>query len=378
MHFTASRRWLAFAWLAPFITAAGAAFAAGDPPSADDMFVAGGRVRIDQPVPGDLIVAGGQVEVTAPVHGDLVVAGGNVHLAADVGASVFAAAGHLVVDGPIQRNLRALGGQVELGPNASVGRNMAAMGGQVAAHGRVGGTLHGSAGHLLLDGPVAGDVVVRGDEVELGPRAHVGGALRIGSPKPLNRSPAAVVEHGVQTLAVPAHDVGRPAGVTRFVWPLGLLLLAWLLLAAVPDLTRRTSANVAHRTGRSAALGAGWMAGVPVAIVVLLATIIGIPMALLCLALYLALWPVAVVVAAIGLGDVLLARWFPGQTTRLWARWTGAAASLAGLSALQFIPPLGAVAGLAACLVGAGGLLGLWVKDREASGPVAQVAAVAP
>ena len=357
--------------------ASGEASEARGAPGGDDLFVASGTVRIDQPVQGDLIVVGGNVDVAAPVTGDVVVAGGNVHLTSDVGASVFSAAGHLVVDGTIARNLRSVGGQVELGENARIHRNVATLAGQFRTRGRIGGSLHGSAGNLVVDGVVGGDVYARADEVELGPGARVGGTLHVGSTKPLSRSPQALVERGVDTLPPPAHDRERRRQAPPVVWPLGLTLVAWLLLAVFPALTVRTSAAVAGHAGRCALLGVAWLAGAPVAVFILAITLIGIPLALVSLAVYLALLPVAVALASVGVGDAVLRRWFPTHARQLWARWMSAAACLVVLSASQAVPPLGAALGLLACLVGTGSVLGLRIRDAggQAATPASTVAA---
>jgi len=357
--------------------AAGDAPQAREAPPGDDLFVASGTVRIDQPIQGDLIVVGGNVDVAAPVSGDVVVAGGNVHLTGDVGASVFSAAGHLLVDGAIGRNLRAAGGQVELGEGARIRRNVAALAGQFRTRAAIGGSLHGSAGHLVVDGAVGSDVFARADEVELGPQARIGGTLHVSSTKPLSRSPEALVERGVDTLPPPAHERERRRHASPVVWPLGLTLVAWILLAAFPTLTARTSAQIAGHPGRCALLGVGWLAGAPLVVLILVITLIGIPLALVSLALYLALLPVAVAVASVGVGDVLLGRWFPAHARRLWARWASAAGCLLALSALQAVPPLGAAMGMLACIVGAGSLFGLRIKDRDDAASVPPLAASA-
>lgn len=62
--------------------------------TADDFYVAGGRVEINADVNGDLFVAGGEVTVAGNVAGDLVVAGGKVD-----------------IKGNVADDLRMLGGQ---------------------------------------------------------------------------------------------------------------------------------------------------------------------------------------------------------------------------------------------------------------------------
>jgi len=235
---------------------------------------------------------------------------------------------------------------------------------QLRTRAGIGGGRHGSAGRLVVDGAVGGDVFARADQVELGPRARVGGTVHVGSARPLSRSPEALVERGVDTLAPPAPERERRRRASPVVWPLGLTLVAWLLLMAFPALTARTSAQIAGRPARCALLGVAWLAGAPVVVLILVVTLIGIPLALVSLALYLALLPVAVALASVGVGDVLLGRLFPAHARRLWARWASAAACLLLLSALQAVPPLGAAMGMLACVVGTGSLFGLRIKDR--------------
>lgn len=322
-----------------------------------DLLVSGGSVKVDQPVAGDLIVLGGDVEVAAPVAGDVLAAGGSVRIEADVGRSVVSAAGSLLVDGKVARNVRAAGGQVVLGPRAEIGRNVAAAAGELEVRGPVLGGLQASAGHLLLDGPVSGDVVARADKAELGPGAHLAGSLQLGSDKPMLRSPQAVVAGGVRQLPRPQSDV-RPAD-DRWggFWPIGLIVVAWLLLFAFPKVVDGSSRSLARQPGRCLLYGAGWLVGAPVLLLVVFATVLGIPLGLLGLAIWLAGWPVAVAVAGIGAGDAVLARWFPVHAGRRVPRVAAAAGCLAALSLLQVIPPLGGALVLLAAIGGMGSLL---------------------
>ena len=111
---------------------------------ADDIIAAGNMVSINAPV-DSAIVAGGTVNINAPVKGDVIAAGGQVYVNADVGGKVVAAGGNVNLGGNIGTNLVAAGGQVNILPGKMVGRDALIGGGQVVNAGRVNGTITVSA-----------------------------------------------------------------------------------------------------------------------------------------------------------------------------------------------------------------------------------------
>jgi hypothetical protein len=92
-----------------------------------------------------------------------------------------------------------------------------------------------------------------------------------------------------------------------------------------------------------------------VVVVVLLATVIGIPLALLALLGYLALLLAGYLAAGMALGDAALRRWRPDARTG----WRAAAAALGVLAIglLALLPWLGALIALLALTAGMGALV---------------------
>jgi hypothetical protein len=111
---------------------------------ADDIIAAGNMVSINAPV-DSAMVAGGTVNINAPVKGDVIAAGGQVYVNADVGGKVVAAGGNVNLGGNIGTNLVALGGQVNILPGNTVERDALIAGGEVVNAGRVNGTITVSA-----------------------------------------------------------------------------------------------------------------------------------------------------------------------------------------------------------------------------------------
>ena len=337
---------------------------------AADTFVFGGSVRIDKPVAGDLIAAGGNVDVDAPVGGDAVMTGGNLRVTAKVGQSVYAAGGRLILDAPIGRNLRVAGGQVDIGPMATVAGNVTVGGGQVSLNGPVKGSISVGGGRVLIDAPVEGDVVANAGQLTLGPNARLAGKLRYRSGDELVRDPAAQVAGTIEHLPLPGraasgaqwHERGwdghrseRSVGPGWF-WTLGLMAIAAVLIAALPVTSARVVRTLTTRWAWSLLLGFIALVCIPVAALILLITIIGIPLGLLAVLLYLALLLVGYVASGMALGQWALARWKADAAGRTGWRIAAAMLAVLALALLGSVPYLGGLVALAAVLAGIGAI----------------------
>ena len=362
-----------FATAALSAVAQGGAASASAPSRSDmggDRFIAGSSVSLTDAVAGDLFAAGGSIESDASVGGDAVLAGGKLRIGADVAHSVLATGGQITINGQVGRNVRAAGGQIEFAPASRIVGNVSVAGGQVNLRGAVLGHVQAAGGRVFIDGPVGGDVLAASGQVELGPNARIAGTLRYRSGDSLRQDPAAQVRGGaVQMMDAPgaAHDnpmhhrEGRGwHGGPSWPWTLGLVLLAAVLLVLLPGAFSRVSTTWQTRPGMSLLLGFVLLVCAPFAAVLFIVTIVGIPLGLMTLALYLVLLPIGYVSSAIALGDWGLRRLRVGAAERLGWRIGAAAAALVALALLGAVPWLGSWVAFAALLAGLGALLLQW------------------
>ncbi len=333
----------------------------------NDRFLAGDAPRIGTPVHGDAIAAGGHVAVESAVDGDAVIAGGEVRIDGNVAHNVYAAGGRVLIDAPIGGNVRAAGGRVEVGPRAELGRNGSIVGGEVRVSGTVKGYLQLAGGTVVIDGPVGGDVVANGGRVELGPHARIAGKL-VWRGRELQQDPAAQVAQGVERVG-PVKDTSvvkvRHGG--RWLWTVGLVVLAVILTGALPGAERRISGNFRTHPWLALLLGFVAFVGVPVAAVVLLLTLIGIPLGLLVLLLYPILLILGYVAAAVAIGIAVLQHWEARAMQPGW-RMFAALAAVVALGLVTRIPYLGTFIGLVVMLFGVGAIL-LALRRQPAPAP---------
>lgn len=333
----------------------------------NDRFAAGNSIQIDKAVAGDLIAAGGSVDVIATVEGDAVLAGGTVAVSKRIGQNFYAAAGRLFVNDVVGRNARVTGGQVTFSQVSEVVGNVTAAGGELTLNGKVRGHVLVAGGRVLIDAIVGGDVEATGGQVELGPNARIGGKLRYASREPLKRDPAAQVQGAVETFAPPGgwpvpenmeHHMGRAGG---WIWTTGLLLLAAVLVALLPNFYSGVANTLRAHAGKSLLVGFITLVCVPVAALLFLITLIGVPLGLLTLLTYLLLLVVGYVATGISIGDWLLQRAKSDASQSMPWRIFSAIMGVLIVSLLARIPWLGGWVVLVALLVGLGALvLQIW------------------
>jgi len=324
-----------------------------------DTFVAGDSPRVAQPVKGDLIAAGGELRIAAPVAGDLIAVGGTLRISAAAAQDLYAAGGQVELEGQVARNARVAGGSVSLAPQARIAGNASFAGGRIEVLGGVGGYLQAAGGRVLIDGRVDGDVEATAGELELGPQARIAGKLRYRSGAPLRQDADAQVQGGIERLEMPVHEVTRrsPAPAAFGIWTLGLMVLAAVLVVALPVFFSRVSDAARGRFGWSLLVGFLALVAIPAAIVVLLATVIGIPLALLATLGYLALLLVGYVSAGIALGNLALRKWLAARAARKGWRALFAALGVLAIGIVALIPWLGALLAFLALIAGMGALL---------------------
>jgi cytoskeletal protein CcmA (bactofilin family) len=337
-----------------------------------DRFAAGGALLVRNPVLGDLIAAGGNLDVATTVAGDALLAGGDVAINKKVSQSLYSMSGKLFVNDSIGRNARVAGGQIEFSPISEVSGNVSAAGGQISLKGKINGNVQAAGGRVLIDAIIGGDVEATSGQVELGPNAKIAGKLRYAGRDPIVRDPAAKVAGNVETFEpsggwpVPEnmeHRMGRGGG---WVWTIGLLLVAAVLTAIMPSFYVGVAETVRTRAAMSLLIGFVALICVPVLAILFLITIIGVPLGLLTIALYLMLLVVGYVSTGISIGDWLLARVKSDHSGATLWRIGGAVVGVLIVSLLARIPWIGGWVVLAALLVGLGALtLQVWQSRRQ-------------
>ncbi len=278
----------------------------------DDLYAAGNVIEISGEVTRDLFAAGSMVTVNGRVGGDVTAAAGTVRITGPVAGSVRTAGGQIDVTAPVGWDLAVLGaGSVTVGQTATIGHDVAMVGaGMVTIDGTVRGSVKGTVGTLIVNGRIDGDIDVEAERIELRENADVRGALRYRAPQPASIAPGARITGPQEYTPTPGAEQRQPQTFAQRVlgWiGMVLLRLAWALVAgtllvlALPHQTARAAETLRLAPLASLLWGIGLLVGVPILVILLAITIVGLPAALFVLGLYVAVLYLSQVLLGIAL-----------------------------------------------------------------------------
>ncbi|MFP5503563.1 MAG: hypothetical protein ACLGIN_13825 [Candidatus Sericytochromatia bacterium] len=333
----------------------------------DDLYVVGGEVHVDGRITGDLIVAGGVVTVTGGVEGDLTGAAGDMAVTAPVGGAMRLAAAQLRLAAPVGGDLIVAAGELETQPALAVGGESLLWGAELRLDGRLGRALTASAGDLRLAGAVGGGATLEAPVLAIGPGARIEGPLLLRTAMPEAIAPSAVITGPVDQRLI------EVKGFTQALWPWLLrlvmaLLLGLTLLWLMPDLANRAAKAALSVLWLRFLAGLGLMIGAPLASIMLMLTVIGLPVGLLALGTYALCLYLTQLVVAWALGRWVLQRRFQVNTTAM--RALALTLGLVAVSALKAIPVAGAYFTMAFVVWGLGAIGTVFYRSFRERHPV--------
>lgn len=333
-------------------------------PLSDDLVAAGHSVSVDAPVDGDIVAAGLDLRITAPVGGDALVAGLDLSVKGPVAGDLAAAAFDLAIHSDIAGDALLTGVEIQLRPGAHVAGDLTASGSELTLSGRVDGDVVLRGDHVVVEGRVAGDLEVTADLLELKPGAQILGYLRHTGPM------AVEVPDGVNIGGtVRYHHENAANGGPTLLGTLGkavaLFLLGVAVLWLLPGPVTRAADGLRHHPLRHFLMGAAVLLLSPPLLALLMVSVVGIPLGMLLLGLWLFCLPLGLAISGFGLalsirrGTTVRAGAEAGMLMRRYA------IAVLALTLLSLLPLAGwAVLAIAAAL-GLGALADTLLRGRR-------------
>lgn len=347
----------------------------------------GSSVRPAAKVNGDLSAVGGRVVVDQAVADDALLLGGTVDVRAAVGDDVRAAGGDISLESSVGGDLMAAGGNVKLTNAAQVAGRAELAGGDVLVDGRVDGSLNVRARRLVLNAPVGGSVQAAVEQLELGPQARVGGALRH-TAATVSQDAAAVVTGTLERVESlfgdddrwgrgerhPMHDNGWPAMagwwllVPLSMGLLGVLALAGVVLFVFSRFAGQAAHHIETEPWRALGVGAVLLLALPVLAVLLFFTLLGIPLGLVVMAMYPPLLLLGWLIGALFAARWLASHAWPAENKGAVVPYGWMAVAVIALLVVGAMPVVGPLLAAATMAVGLGACVLEW-RRRLAGRP---------
>jgi hypothetical protein len=276
----------------------------------DDITLAGRAVLIEGTVYGDVLAFGESARFPGTIVGDIQVVARTVEIAGTIYDDVRVLSGEATMSTFVASNLDACCRSLHLSPGSEVGGSVSIVTGDCEALGGIVGDLRGAGRRITIDGHIGGDVeLVVGEALTLLEGARIDGDLRYVSYDPAVVAEGAHVAGNIQQTIppdAPRRILNQYRILRMALWLLALIALAAVLVTVAPNIAHKTAqAPLAHpfRT-----LGASLivLAVLPLSILMLTASIVGIPLAVLVAALGLTLFCLSPLFLSLVLGRSLI------------------------------------------------------------------------
>ncbi|MFC7213784.1 polymer-forming cytoskeletal protein [Saliphagus sp. GCM10025334] len=307
--------------------------------------------------------------------------GGNVVVAEDETVDeVNAISGNVVVEGTVTGDVNAVSGNVIVAERGEVRGDVNAVGGTVQIDGHVGGSIAGAAGTLeigesgivdgslevgagtvTIDGTIAGDATIGAETITLGESAAVEGDLRYDGDLQGNTGAVAGEITRDSSLGVDLAPVVLPlASWIAAAYALAAnLLLGAVLLSLFPRFSDGVAARVAAEPVRTGLIGLAVLIGVPILLIAVALTVIGIPLSLVgALAFAFLVW------IGVVYGRFAVAAWALSFAD-VHNRWLALVVGLVAGALVGLVPFVGWFLNLLITLLGLGALVGGLLAHRR-------------
>ncbi|HEU4904369.1 MAG TPA: hypothetical protein VFT06_16295, partial [Flavisolibacter sp.] len=253
----------------------------------------------------DIRCAGGKLHILRSVGGDLAITGGNVDIGRNVviGGGLITGGGEIIVNATVNGDVRAAAGTFTF--NGVANRNFDCRSGKLVMNGIVMGTSILAAREISILNNAAFQKNVRywNNHGRLDFKQSLRGAEATYDPTlKLKENNWYYLNH---------------ATALGLIWYLATVFLFILILQYLfGNAFRQAGATVDHSMTRS--LGAGFLffIGVPISVVLLLITVIGVPIGLLLMACY-----IVVVLLATVITSLVIANWYNNRFAYNWGYW---------------------------------------------------------
>jgi hypothetical protein len=321
----------------------------------DTLLATGNTVRVEGVVNGDLLAFGQTVEVRGTVKGDVVTGAKRVVVTGTVEGRIYNFSQSLDLEGQLGHSLYGFAQSLRVDDRSHVGEGVVVAAGEVSLEGDVKRSVDiMGSGNADVSGSVGRDLTMFGGRsLTLTDTARVGGNLsaRVRELKDVHIADGATIA-GKRDIQLQVRR--SPYSHPRFyfhqaIWFASAMLVGWLGLVFFPGFFRATTQAVGSGW-TSLGLGIGVLAGAPVAMIVIAITLVGFPISLMLLVVYLTALYLAKIWVGAFLGWLLLKP--AGGTKGDWV--LGLLVGLLIITIVGYIPYLGGLVRLGVVCLGLG------------------------
>lgn len=332
----------------------------------EDLYLAGGNIIVEGTVNGDLWVAGKKVTIRGRVKNSVIAFANQVVVLGDVGHGVKACGKSIKIEGNVGGDLVLAGEEINIDSSATIQGDILFGARAVFIDGPIGRNILGGGSEITINSGVMGDVRLGVKNLILTNGAHIGGDLTYFSDNEASISSGAMID-GVTTHRLPEYPgykdklkkifpfVLLARTVRKAIGFFMALIVGLIFILLTPKWMESMINSLQKKPGPSAGWGALILFAVPPGILVALITVVGIPLAVITMFLYLTAVYISQIIVSLFIGRLIISKGRSMETkTLMFGAFT---LGIFIISLLRFIPVLGYIVSIVVILFGLGAIV---------------------
>ena len=331
-----------------------------------NLYAVGSSLTVDGKVTGDVICAGQSININGDIAGDVICAGQSINISGKIGGNLRVAGNAINFNGQVARNGIIMSATTITSASSTIGWDLLILGNVFELNGNVGRDLYGGAGKVNLTGQIGKNInldfgMQNGNDQPLiiANKAKINGELKYKSDKD------AIIDAGAVITGKVIHNfpavVAKKSNLADLGWWWGKLIsiFAALVIGLVlvsfwrEQIIKITDLMLA-KVGPTLGWGVLALLLTPIIVIILLITIIGIPLSLISIALWLIALYISKILVGILIGRIILKNyWIKQKDSLIIAMIIGIVVAYLVFA----IPFIGWIIALMAMLWGLGGIM---------------------
>jgi len=313
-------------------------------------------VYVNGTVNGTTFTAGREVQINGTINGDLFVMAQTVTINGTINGNIYAAGQEVKITSNATGDVFLAGESLTIAQESAIGRDLCAAGRQIFLSGNVERQFFGAARNITISGKIGRDAQIATETLILAPEAIITGDLNYKSSNQATIASGATIGGKTDWTYIPPTKERKDKSIAWVIFSLLLkvaaAMIVWFILLKLwPALWSGLGQTVQKHPFKSIGVGVLVFLLTPIAFVLLMITVVGIPLGFIAIFTYGTFLYLAKIMVAVW-GSTLLAKKFN------WAKkhkgvWSVALCLLA-LQLLFKIPILCVVVWLAVAFIGLG------------------------
>ncbi len=272
-------------------------------PISDDAFISGKSIEVKSTINGELVVSGQDITINGQPNRSVFAAGETIHLNQGSGYNAFIAGNKIVVKGTINHDAYIAGNDITFDPSSEVKGNLRVAGNSVALSGKIDKGAVVKANTTHSNASIIGSFVVQGTDLTF-TGGSVDGDFSFTSKQNASGLDKVTIKGKTEHFS-PMNDV-RPLIQGKILFLLFTLIMGSALILLSPHQIKESVEGLKTQWTRYLLNGALIFIITPIGFAVLLATVVGIPIALIVIALYGIVLYIASIISTIIVGNITL------------------------------------------------------------------------